>query len=325
MLRKMIKFKEEDIITCRNWQTICDAIYCPVDGYTELPESGVIWCTLDDILLLFDAIKQYPNGKYIIVSSYSDFGLVYQKDDSPTDDLIRTVKLACHTLNNVGYTGITIPPVCDIKRCYPVDKYSAKCYRYTPFTFNFIPHQIKYWYSVNNSINNDSHIRTIPFGVQAYKEKFFENIKFPGIGKKRDEIYVNWSDNTLERILLKEKLKKEKHVVIDNENLEYEDFLNRLAEFKYILCPPGNGLDSYRILEAIYCGCWPIIEQNKLDLNLPMLSYWPGQIDDIIRKIKPSPCIFMAANASNHTKILLENARLSTWNKRIQNLKKSLM
>jgi hypothetical protein len=106
-----------NIISCKNWKTVCDHIYCPVDGYDTLPDGGVVWCTLDDILGFFERIKT-TNSKYIVVSSYSDFGLFYQKDNSPNDDLIRTVKLACHQIPTLGYTGIQIPPVCDTGTIY---------------------------------------------------------------------------------------------------------------------------------------------------------------------------------------------------------------
>ena len=303
-----------DIISCKNWKTICDHIYCPVDGYDIVPDGGVVWCTLDDIVGFFNKIRG-NNKKYIIVSSYSDFGLCYQKDNSPNDDLIRLVKLACHSNPTLGYTGCQIPPVCNTETCNPNDKYSIKCYRYTSQTFNTIPEEIKAWFCVNNTLP-EYEMFTIPFGVPEGKESYFENIKIPK--HKENKIYVNWSDNTLERALLKEQLKKEKDVVVEENNLEYGEFIERLLRYNYVLCPPGNGIDSYRILESIYCGCWPIVEDNMRTFDLcPKYK----NVNDILWCIHNSNTLSEVLDMFDYTRQDYKKTKLLYWKERIDSVR----
>jgi hypothetical protein len=189
-----------------------------------------------------------------------------------------------------------------------------------PFTFDEIPPQVKHWYMVNNSIEDDR-LTTIPFGIPEGREHYFDDLKIPEV--KQDKIYVNWSDNTLERVLLKEKLKKEKYIYLREEPIPYEDFLAEMAQYKYVLCPPGNGLDSYRILEALYCGCWPIVESNKHSSLIDLPSY-VEPLEDLDRcDIHDS--LADCVKRSNYLQKQFEKTKLSYWKQRIYEKKKELL
>lgn len=305
-----------DVITTKTWQTICDYIYCPVDGYDKVPEGGTVWVSLDDVLDFFDKIRG-TERKYILVSSHSDFGLEYQKDNSPNDDLIRTLKLACHQIPNLGYTGAQIPPVCNTSECNLSDTYSIKCYRFTKATFDKIPDEVCHWYLANNTIK-DTRLTTIPFGIQENHEKYFENFKPPE--EKINKIYVNFGNTTLERVLLKEELKKKNYVYYRESPLSYQDYLNEISQYKYALCPPGNGLDSYRVLEALYCGCWPIYTDCWYNmLGLPGLDYQPNYYDYAGRKLQT------VISESEYISNQFEKTKLSYWKSQIEQKRKELL
>jgi hypothetical protein len=64
-------------------------------------------------------------------------------------------------------------------------------------------------------------------------------------------------------------------------NLPVETYLEELANHRYVLCPEGNGLDCYRIWEAIYLGVTPILKDStfarllsKMGLPVLIVSDW---------------------------------------------------
>lgn len=54
-----------------------------------------------------------------------------------------------------------------------------------------------------------------------------------------------------------------KQCVLQNYNLEdRKNFLNDLYNSKFVICPEGNGIDTVRMWEALYCRCIPIVKRN---------------------------------------------------------------
>ena len=54
-----------------------------------------------------------------------------------------------------------------------------------------------------------------------------------------------------------------------------DNYKKQLTSHKFIVCPRGNGIDTHRIWEALYCGVIPIVKRNvvhkELEGNLPIL------------------------------------------------------
>ena len=54
-----------------------------------------------------------------------------------------------------------------------------------------------------------------------------------------------------------------------------DTYKKQLTSHKFIVCPRGNGIDTHRIWEALYCGVIPIVKRNvvhkELEGNLPIL------------------------------------------------------
>ncbi len=49
-------------------------------------------------------------------------------------------------------------------------------------------------------------------------------------------------------------------------------YLEEMKRYRYVICPPGNGLDCHRTWESLLLGCIPILEHSLLD---PMLQDLP--------------------------------------------------
>jgi hypothetical protein len=45
--------------------------------------------------------------------------------------------------------------------------------------------------------------------------------------------------------------------------IEYNEYMNRIPQYKFIISPEGNGVDCHRHYEALMAGCIPIIETHE--------------------------------------------------------------
>lgn len=43
--------------------------------------------------------------------------------------------------------------------------------------------------------------------------------------------------------------------------LSFESYIENMSKSHFCICPRGNGIDTHRIWEALYCGCIPIVER----------------------------------------------------------------
>jgi hypothetical protein len=42
------------------------------------------------------------------------------------------------------------------------------------------------------------------------------------------------------------------------------DYLAGLGSHRFVLCPPGNGMDTHRMWEALYAGCFPVVLRSPV-------------------------------------------------------------
>ena len=49
---------------------------------------------------------------------------------------------------------------------------------------------------------------------------------------------------------------------IQNQVLDYSDYIEALSSYKFIISPEGNGIDCHRHYEALIAGAIPIVESN---------------------------------------------------------------
>ena len=49
---------------------------------------------------------------------------------------------------------------------------------------------------------------------------------------------------------------------------DYTTYINDLKSHKYVISPPGNGIDCHRNWEAIYLGCIPIVLDSYFNRNM---------------------------------------------------------
>lgn len=118
-----------------------------------------------------------------------------------------------------------------------------------------------------------------PFGRGA---PLAEDISKVDTRKERNKLlYVNFRYQTYqsERKPLWDMFQKEnyKWVTIGSIDTNYDVFgtyLNSLVQHKFSLCPRGNGIDTHRLWESLYCRTIPIVKRhiaNRTFEDLPIL------------------------------------------------------
>ena len=90
-------------------------------------------------------------------------------------------------------------------------------------------------------------------------------------------LYVNHSVNTnpAERNGINEIFNNKKWANVDNSRLGYDQFLMKIKDHKFMICPIGNAIDCHRNWEVIYLRRVPIMKKNDylqyLFRDLPVL------------------------------------------------------
>ena len=311
---------QNDIITVKSWMGLGDCNYEIDHKDDSIPESGVVYCNIEHITEFFGKSRNTDN-EYIVVSAFSDYGVAVQEEHPVCMDILKWLPLIETKIPELGYNPLQINPPCELDACKIGDKYSVKCYSHTYSTFDSIPRNVKKWFLANAMTTNDI-IQGIPFGVGKDAIDGILGTKKYEANEKQNWLYVNWDDNTWERHSLKKALMEQQPhwITIIEEPKKFEDYLDELARHRFVLCPAGNGVDCYRILEAIYVGCIPIVinsptmqylkdlpiiiidgwdqfhydflqeqyekfQNMEYDLSRAKLSYWKEQIDEFKRHI----------------------------------------
>lgn len=153
-----------------------------------------------------------------------------------------------------------------------------------------------YWHKKFTEANN---VSFLPLG---YKKNFWDN--FSGYIKNAEDRKYNWSFagqlKKSTRICMIQNMKKIPNYFIyeifdfnSPDSLSAETYRDLLLESIFIPCPRGWwNLDSFRLSEALECGCIPIVEKTPFDYfskafgdsyPFPSVSSW----DDLPRILRP--------------------------------------
>ena len=273
--------KREDIIEVKSWMNMFETNY-EEDHLDEdsMPTSGIVYCNIEWIPHFFNKCYRTDN-KYVVVSGFSDFGFALQQEHPVGVDMIRFFPMVREEVANLGYGPLFLPPRCRVETCDIRHKYSIKTNNFTRDTVPDIPPNITKWF-LSNTMIEDERIEGIPFGTNQGASEILPTIKKYDFEDKKNLLYVNWQNYTEERYRLKNEFafKKLPWVTVREESdLDIEEFLDEIAQHVYILCPQGNGVDTYRLWETIYLGSIPVVIDCPLirELSgLPMLvlKHW---------------------------------------------------
>lgn len=139
---------------------------------------------------------------------------------------------------------------------------------------NLISENVIHWFVQNLELNNNSRISFLPIGLENkrwLKNGIFRNTTDsdfkPKLVLSSFNVYNNYS---VRKMVL--------DIANTNKNIENKKFSNskkyfkELKQYKFILCPPGNGPDTHRIWESLMYKTFPIFELNSFTNNLKNLG-----------------------------------------------------
>jgi hypothetical protein len=162
---------------------------------------------------------------------------------------------------------------------------------------SLIPNNVrKVWLQNYNGLETDN-ISSLPIGLERkrwFPEQRKQNIIVENMNsntKRVNKIYMNFSTDT--NPIRKEwfNFLKEKEF-IDTEMIgnggNYNNYVNKLKEYKFIISPPGNGIDCHRNWEALYLKCVPIIQRSNFtesmfgDMNVILVDSYTDITNELL-------------------------------------------
>ncbi len=126
------------------------------------------------------------------------------------------------------------------------------------------------WFAQNLTDSSNESLNFLPIGLENLRRLKYGRKKWfkQTINKKTK--YILSSFNELTNFEERSGIAK----VLENNLIEYKEFssvssyFNNLIDYKYIICPPGNGLDTHRVWESLLLKIIPIHKINNFTLIL---------------------------------------------------------
>jgi len=140
--------------------------------------------------------------------------------------------------------------------------------------------QVIRWYAQNICLLTSEHpkLTMLPIGIANAQwphgnlEQLVDVITQNADTPKTKAIYMSFnpSTNLHSRVKCYESLcKRIPFLPLVN----FSDNLWRMVEYKYCICPEGNGADTHRMWEALYLGVVPILIENNFSVNLRVAGF----------------------------------------------------
>lgn len=146
------------------------------------------------------------------------------------------------------------------------------------------PSCIKKWFAINPTYKHPDLI-PIPLGLKTHSGCYLEEqymtewfcTQITRLRNKAKEfrVYCNWNITNVSRNSIIDTLKNNNIPYTHDHNQPFYSYIENLAGHKFVLSPPGNGIDCHRTWESLYCDCIPIVIDNYIyeDWNeLPILK-----------------------------------------------------
>ena len=247
-------FENQEFLNGQNFSKIADVIFA-----INVPNKNLSEFNIDD---------------YKIISENSEFtGLKLKNLEIKNGDIV---------FCNSSYLSLFFKYLERLNKITSITLITSQSdFSVTKKVFINKPESVTRWFAVNVAYK-DSCLIPIPLGLaNNYSPKNVRindlvNFKFEKV-KKVNKLYVNLrkSTNYKERENIENIFRNKEWVVIKEPNLSIDDYISDLNKYKFIFCPWGNGFDTHRIWEALYCGSIPITKSHVgLSFgSLPIISF----------------------------------------------------
>lgn len=153
-----------------------------------------------------------------------------------------------------------------------------------------------HWFAQNLNIRHPK-ISMIPIGVANImwnhgKRELFQNLPKIEFSKKENLVYFEFTvcTNNSKRQICKDIISK--HFTFGN-RLSSIEYLNKLANSKFIISPEGNGIDCHRIWETLLVGSVPVVlrsifsEELAKEFPILIVNSWEEVTPDFLESNIP--------------------------------------
>lgn len=133
----------------------------------------------------------------------------------------------------------------------------------------YLNDKIYYWIGPNIPWNNENTLK-IPIGFEERdrdggdQKVLNDALKYVNINKKDKMVVSYMSDTHPTRKQFIEKYKECDYIDF-LDKLKFKDYIAKLGEYQFVLCPHGVGTDTHRFWETLLVGGVPIVETSTLD------------------------------------------------------------
>lgn len=247
-----------------------------------------------------------------LVSGHCDYTVSVQADRHPNGDIPVLAAMsdwAGPAQQRDGYSQVVIGPACVPERCRTGHRYSLRTDRYTWQTFD--EPRLRRWYVTNLDCVHPRW-ELLPFGINNEGDDKSARLLSGLQGRpKRGLLYVNFQPNTWDRVRLKERYRGADWATYrDEPNVPVGDYLAELADHRYALCPPGCGVDCYRLWECLYLGVVPVLHDNLFSRRL---AAWGLPVAVVNNPFALNPAFLESSYEAVRRSADLSRARLSFW------------
>lgn len=134
---------------------------------------------------------------------------------------------------------------------------------------NLANEKVEVWFAQNNTYSHYK-VVPIPIGLENLHHyhrgivDYYIKLRKLNIEQKKNKVLFgfNIETNPAERISAYQFALNYQHAVELPNNLDQMTYLRTLMSYKFVLSPPGNGLDTHRTWESMYLGVIPIVKDS---------------------------------------------------------------
>ena len=136
------------------------------------------------------------------------------------------------------------------------------------YIFDCIPDNVL-CISAVNAVSHRDKVIPAPYGLQRAMNLQDDRIgviknfmKFPPI-KPLTLLYVSHNESSnQERIGIKDLFREKRWAIVDESRSSYSEFLGKMCQAKFMICPRGNAIDCHRNWEVLYMKRVPIMKYH---------------------------------------------------------------
>lgn len=145
----------------------------------------------------------------------------------------------------------------------------------------YVPDNLIKWYAQNLNYKHPK-IEAIPIGLEnnhwhpMKRHVIDTKISNRDNTKRHFRILCQFNPNTYKQeryqlleMVTKKELCADMYYCLNGSN--FEQYFDNLINYKFCLCPRGNGVDTHRLWESLLLGCVPIVKRHTThEFNLPL-------------------------------------------------------